>query len=108
MEGTVNELEAFVEEWARGDRSKAREMARAYVNAHREGLAPVLERLSLVDIVKLIDGYREYGQWDNVAVAEMWLLVNYEPQKINGAVSIGGGQALIEAVADAMNRGEAL
>jgi hypothetical protein len=99
-------LEQFVEEWRGGDRERAKALARDYVEAHREGLAKVLEPLSLDDIVQLIDSYRAVGQWKDVVIADMWLIANYEPQTINGSVRLGGG--IVEAVTKAMNSGEPL
>ena len=91
MDGSIL---AFVDEWKSGDRTKARELAREYVDKHSARLAPLLEPLHRDDIVKLIDAYREHERHVDVAVAEMWLLTKYDPQKISGVLGVGGGPAV--------------
>lgn len=87
------DLTRFDWEWKHGDRALARELAKEYIFAHREQLAPHLENLTLEDMVKMIDMYREYGREDDRIIVDMWLLTYYDPQKISGAITIGSAAA---------------
>lgn len=90
---------AFDREWREGDRERATEMAREYIDEHREALAPLLEPMSLEDVVSLIDQYRKVGREEDRIVADMWLLVNYPPQNISGTFHLGGKPAVDAAEA---------
>lgn len=102
-------LEEFQAKWVLGkgpSRDEAKRIAIGYTEAHKAALAPVLEPLSLEDIVHLIDAYREVGgREEDIAIAECWLLSEYEPQNISGAIQLGG---LAEAAIEAINRGEVI
>lgn len=100
-------LEEFVAKWASGkdNREAAKAVAVAYIEANRAALASVLEPMSLEDIVRLIDAYREVGGREaDIAIAECWLLTEYEPQHISGEIQFG----IADAVVDAINRGEVI
>ena len=81
-------IEAFDKEWRHGDRNKAKGMAVAYVNAHREELARALGRLSLVELVHLVSDLRSQGKDRARVIVDMWLLNEFEPQKIGGSVNV--------------------
>lgn len=102
------ELQAFEHEWRNGDRDVARGMARAYVAANRERLSPELSRYDLPGLVRLVEAYRDAGREDDRIITDMWLLSEYEPQRVVGAISIGGAAAIVDAVVTAMNRGESI
>ena len=85
-----------------GDRSKARELARAYVDIHEARLAPILEPLDRDGLVLLVDAYRGQGRHMDVAVVEMWLLTKYDPQKITGVLGVGG-KAAVRAVEELLD-----
>jgi hypothetical protein len=81
------ELVQFDHEWKHGDRGVARGLARAYIGRRRSELAPALEPYSLEDLVQLIDAYRAAGREDDRIIADMWLLTNYDPQRITGTIN---------------------
>lgn len=84
------DIQGFVDEWRHGDRSLAKAMAKEYVEAHRAQIAPLLEPRIREEIVAMIDGARLEGRDADVAIAEMWLLTEYEPQRISGSLNLGG------------------
>jgi hypothetical protein len=86
-------------EWKHGDKATAREMARVYVEANRATLEPILSQYSLEGLVGLIDDYRKAGREEDRIIADMWLLSEYQPQKVTGQMAIGSQQmaALVEA-----------
>ncbi len=92
----------FEHEWLHGDRDLARQLACEYVTAHEQRLATVLDRYSLEGLVTLIDGYREAGRHEDRLFADMWLLARYPQQHVTGAIRIGDGVALAQALSDAM------
>ncbi len=88
----INDLQRFDREWRTGNRDRARQMARNYVASHREEIAPVLQPLTLAEIVVLVGEYRARGLETDRIIADMWLLTEYPPQHITGTVSLGAGQ----------------
>lgn len=101
------DLERFEHEWHHGDRGLARDLAKEYVAAH-PAVVESLAAYTLEDIVRLIDQYRELGRESDRIVADMYLLATYPPQMVAGAVAIGGGSALVEAVNKALVSGDPL
>lgn len=93
------DLARFVAEWKSGRRDEARAIARAYIDAHRAELAPQLEPYSLDDLVRLVSAYRQAGREEDRIVADMWLLTEYEPQRITGTIHMGGSAAIEAAEA---------
>lgn len=94
-------IEAFDNEWKTGDRAKAKEMAREYVAANRDGLmeniqvavravreARLNDSPSLTDMVDLVTAYRNAGREEDRIVVDMVLLADYQPQKIAGALEL--------------------
>lgn len=98
------ELAEFDREWRTGDRERARELACAYVAAHRAALAPYLGGLSIDELVALVTAYRGMGREDDRIVVDMWLLSEHPPQQISGSIRMGA-EAVIEA-AEAIIRGK--
>ena len=94
-------IEAFDNEWKTGDRAKAKEMAREYVEANRDNLMANIQaavrtvreaRLddspSIVDLVDLVSAYRAAGFEEDRILVDMVLLADYQPQRITGAVTL--------------------
>jgi len=101
---------AFDQEWKTGDRAKAKEMAKAWVEANAELVMPNLEagvralreaRLSdpvaIPDLVALVSAYRAQGREADRIMVDMVLLAGYEPQSISGTIQMNGSAA-VEAV----------
>lgn len=78
----------FDYEWRLGHRDKAREIARAYVNARRYELAPILQRYTLEELVREVSALRNAGRHADRIVVDMWLLSEYEPQAIVGVIDV--------------------
>lgn len=87
----MSDLEAFDKEWREGDRAKAVEMAKAYVDATREEMTLRFGALTLGQMVKEVEFYRSEGRREDMLKAKAWLRSEFEPQKIGGALTIGGG-----------------
>jgi hypothetical protein len=96
----------FEREWRTGDRGRAREMAREYVQSDRDRLEVVTReairalRSESLDapatrdeLVRLVDRYRELGDDESRLLLEMLLLADYPPQEIIGEVHITGSAA---------------
>ena len=84
--------------WKEGNRDEAKDVARRYINDHRHQLAPILESMSLEDIVQMIDSYRAAGKEEDRIIADMWLITQYEPRRIQGAVHLGNPMAAVKEV----------
>ena len=78
----------FAKEWREGDRGLAKDMARAYV-ADNPQQFDVLKEYSRDELVVLLGDYRDAGRDEEQIVVDMWLLSEFEPQKITGAITIG-------------------
>lgn len=96
------EIADFDREWKEGDREKARQMARDYVAANRERLQ-ALERLTLPDLVERVSQCRAEGREEDRLVTDMWLLSEYQPQKIVGGINLPP-EVVASAIADAMKK----
>jgi ABC-type nitrate/sulfonate/bicarbonate transport system substrate-binding protein len=107
-------LADFAEEWRNGDRSVAKEMATAYVEAHREEIETMIRaavranreaRLDapaeIADLVQLVGAYRRAGDEESRILVDMVLLDGYAPQVITGDLGVIPSLALAKAV----NRG---
>ncbi len=79
----------FDKEWRTGDREKAKLLARAYVADNRERLASSLASLARGELVALVSEYRKAGKDTERIIVDMWLISEYEPQKITGKINIG-------------------
>ncbi len=80
-------LEAFEEEWWHGDRAKAKELASAYVEAHRAEIEPHLGGLSLDTIVLMVSDYRRVGRESDRIIADMWLITEHPQQRVTGTIA---------------------
>lgn len=83
------ELGAIRDAWSKDsgegrDEEKARKLADAYVKANPDQFE-TLEDLSVDQLVKAVDVFREAGMEDDQWRVEAWLLHRYEPQTIGGA-----------------------
>lgn len=78
----------FDYEWREGDRDKAREIAKTYVNKHREFLEPVLMRYTREMLVREVEALRRFKRLSDRIVVDMWLLSEYEPQQITGEINV--------------------
>lgn len=81
-------LSRFEHAWKTGDRDLAREIAREFIDSSHPQLKGLLRQYSREGLVRLVDAYRAAGQDENRVIAEMWLLVEYEPQRITGHLDI--------------------
>lgn len=95
----------FDYEWREGDRDKARDIAKEYINANRQRLTRVFGSYTLEDLVREVDALREAGRHSDRIIVDMWLLAEYQPQDISGELRIGRTE-LIVAAAEAIMRGE--
>jgi hypothetical protein len=84
------DIKKFDREWRTGDRAKAKGLAKSYVDAHREEINKLLAPYTREQLVELIDQYRQVGREEDRLVVDMYLLSEYEPQKITGELNIGG------------------
>lgn len=92
-------IEAFTTAWKDPKtRYVAKQIAIEYVNENREFLTKTLGKFSQDDLVKLIDAYRVQNRLDDVVIADMWLLSEYEPKDIRGELTIGAKQVIEEAM----------
>ena len=99
----VNEaVERFENEWQRGDRAVARQMAKDYVAERRAELEPILAKFTLEGLVDLVTAYRNAGREEDRIITDMWLLSEYKPQNINGSIQMGAAQVeqIVNAAAD--------
>lgn len=104
----MNEQAALLQfdyEWREGDRDKAREIAKDYINANRLRLTKVFSGYTLEDLVREVDALRAAGRHSDRIIVDMWLLAEYQPQDISGELRIGRTE-LIVAAAEAIMRGE--
>lgn len=77
---------------ARADRDipAARELAKAYVAAHRARMEPAYTRYTKEELVGMVSMLRQKGDRLSQLDIEAWLLSEYEPQHITGRVRPGG------------------
>lgn len=85
------ELQAVRDAWAKEvgdgrDDAKARELADKYVSKHPEHFAS-LQEMSVQELVKAVDVFREAGMFDEQWRVEVWLLHHFNPQDIGGPVA---------------------
>ena len=79
------DVEQFARTWAnKEERPFAKDLARAYVDAHRAELSLHLAHLTLEELVELVKQYRKAGREEDRIVTDMWLLSEYDPQIITG------------------------
>lgn len=90
----------FDYEWREGSRDKAREIAKAYVNKHREFLEPVLMQYTREMLVYEVEALRRFKRLSDRIVVDMWLLSEYEPVEIVGKINVTLPQpaSLLEAL----------
>ena len=79
----------FRDEWATGDRAKAKELAVAYVAENNEALANDYGPMTRDELVGLMGVMRSDGKINSCTRLEMWLPATYKPQKITGTIAIG-------------------
>ncbi len=79
----------FDKEWREGDRSMAKEMAKAYVADNRGPMGAAFDRLTRDELVGLVTQYRNEGTDEKRLLVDMWLLAGFEPQQISGSINIG-------------------
>lgn len=69
-------------------RAEAKAHAEQYCIDNAARLETIYGNLTLPQIVSQIDFYRSQGRFDDVQEADMWLLANFEPQKIGGTMDM--------------------
>lgn len=80
--------EKFVKAWEnRETRDTARAIADEYIAAHPE-MADRFGGLDLKQLVDEVSFYRSVGREKDRILADMWLLSNYEPQRIGGGGTV--------------------
>jgi len=91
--------EEFKEEWDRGKEyhDSARQMAKQYMQDHRDEYFPVLGPLSREDLAALVSKLRAESRPRDVIIVEMWLLANFEPQNISMTGTLPANVALEHA-----------
>lgn len=83
------DLDEFNEKWAnRATRSEAKEIAQRYIQKDLE-LQSLCVPLSLEELVTLVDIARARGDDEQRIKLDMWLLANFEPQRIVGSMRTG-------------------
>ena len=82
-------VKAFEKEWREGDRSMAKEMAKAYVADNRAPMSAAFDRLTRDELVGLVTQYRNEGTDEKRLLVDMWLLAEFAPQQITGSIQIG-------------------
>lgn len=90
----------FDYEWREGDRDKAREIAKRYINTHREFLEPILMQYTREMLVAEVSTLRRFKRLSDRIVVDMWLMSEYKPQQITGeiAVSLPNPASLLQAL----------
>lgn len=90
-------LEQIAAEWEAGNRDRACELARQYVDEHRRDLAASFEGLSSEAFVGYVEQARTDGDNYTVARANAWALAQ-QPPKLTGVLDaniasiLGGDQ----------------
>lgn len=82
--------------------ARARDIARMFVYDHESELAPLLERYTRDDLVRMVELYRDTGRNTDRLIADMWLMAKYDPQHVWGTMNVGG-TTVVEAVELALN-----
>ena len=82
-------IAVFEKEWREGDRSMAKEMAKAYVADNRTTMGAAFDGLTRDDLVALVTQYRDDGTDEKRLLVDMWLLSEFAPQQITGSIQIG-------------------
>lgn len=95
----------FDYEWREGDRTKAKQIAKDYINSRRVELTAIFSKYSLEDLVRECEALRIAGRISDRIIVDMWLMSEYEPQNITGTLTIGSADVAI-AAAEAILRGE--
>lgn len=78
-----------------------RAVAKEYVDANRDWLSPVLDKLTEQELVRLVDIRRDEGLPMEALAVEAWVLTHYEPRRVVGQMHVGITAKAIEA---ALNR----
>lgn len=78
----------FDYEWREGDREKAKEIAKNYVNTHRDFLEPIFMQYTREMLVVEVEALRRFKRLSDRIVVDMWLLSEYEPQQITGEINV--------------------
>lgn len=105
MSNSEDSLLQFDYEWREGDRTKAKEIAKDYINSRRSELTEIFSKYSLDDLVRECEALRIAGRVKDRIIVDMWLMSEYEPQNITGVLNIGSADVAI-AAAEAIIRGE--
>jgi len=83
---TLNELRSV---WEVDDIAAKRNVARQYVEAHRERLQ-VYQKYTRDELVTMVGARRRAGDWGGAVEISAWILTEYEPQHITGRLRPGG------------------
>lgn len=97
----IDKIVQFEYEWQLGSRVTAREIAKSYVDEHRQTLESLYGRYTLEELVAKVEQFRALGQESDRIIVDMWLLVEYQSQAINVE-----SHAAVEAV-ESLLRGNA-
>lgn len=100
-----SDLIQFDYEWREGDRGKARQIAKDYINRRRDELAPIFSKYTLEGLVDQVTALRNAGRHADRIIVDMWLLSEFEPQNITGELVIDPYRLAV-AAAEAILRGE--
>lgn len=77
-------------EWRQGDRNKAFDVAKSFIDDYRNVLEPVLGKYTLeelvheIDMLRILGGSREHDR----IITDMWILSEFPLQSISGYADI--------------------
>lgn len=71
-------------EWREGSRQRAVEIAREFIDYSRSILAPILQPLTIGELVAKVESLRAEGNHGDRIIVDMWIHSEYEPQQITG------------------------
>lgn len=82
------EMQQFDALWKSGDKAEAKVLAIEYVEDNRGIFSEAFGGLGIPQVVSFIDAYRIQGKEADRIAADMWLLSEFEPQRIKGQLGV--------------------
>lgn len=78
----------FDYEWREGSRDRAVEIAKAYIEARRAQLEPILGAYTLEQLVTEVECLRNDKRYEDRIIVDMWLHSEYGPRQITGEANV--------------------